>query len=57
MDELKRNPLHYQKKSKQFRTIKISKFPYLIVFEIIEMRVYVYRLISGYRNPKKVFKK
>ncbi len=57
MEQLKKTPLHYQKKNKELRTIKISKFPYLIVFEIIETKVYVYRLISGYKNPKKIFKK
>lgn len=27
MEQLKRTPLHYQKKHKELRTIKISKFP------------------------------
>ena len=57
MEQLKYTPLHYQKKNKELRTIKISRFPYLIVFEIIGSKVYVYRLINGYKNPKKVFMK
>lgn len=57
MEQLKNTPLHYQKKNKQLRTIKISRFPYLLVFEVIGSNVYVYRLINGYKNPKKIFKK
>ncbi|MBK6836194.1 MAG: type II toxin-antitoxin system RelE/ParE family toxin [Bacteroidetes bacterium] len=57
MEQLKHTPLHYQKKNKEFRTIKINRFPYLLVFEIIGAKVYVYRLINAHKNPKTIFKK
>lgn len=56
MQHLGGAPLLYQKKRKQLRTIKLSKFPYLLAFEIIESKVYVYRLSHATRNPKKIFK-
>lgn len=54
---LKTSPLIYQKKRKNLRTVKINKFPYLLVFEVIGSRVYVYRLIYASKNPKKIFKR
>ncbi len=57
MVHLKEAPLLYQKKRKGLRTIKINKFPYLLVFEIIENKIYIFRLTHAKRNPKKVFKK
>jgi hypothetical protein len=57
MVHLKEAPLLYQKKHKGLRTIKINKFPYLLVFEIIESKIYIFRLTHAKRNPKKVFKK
>jgi hypothetical protein len=57
MVHLKEAPLLYQKKHKGLRTIKINKFPYLLVFEIIENKIYIFRLTHAKRNPKKVFKK
>ena len=57
MEHLKESPLLYQKKHKRLRTIKINKFPYLLVFEIIENKIYIFRLTHAKRNPKRVFKK
>jgi hypothetical protein len=57
MEHLKESPLLYQKKHKRLRTIKINKFPYLLVFEIIENKIYIFRLTHAKRNPKKLFKK
>ena len=57
MKNIKEAPLLYQKKNKRLRTIKLNKFPYLLVFEIIESKIYVFRLNNAKRNPKKIFKK
>lgn len=57
MEHIKEAPLLYQKKNKQLRTIKLNKFPYLLVFEIIGNKIYVFRLTHAKRNPRKVFKK
>jgi len=57
MEHIKEAPLLYQKKNKQLRTIKLNKFPYLLVFEIIENKIYIFRLTNAKINPKKVYKK
>ena len=57
MEHIKEAPLLYQKKNKRLRTIKLNKFPYLLVFEIIDNKIYVFKLTHAKRNPKKVFKK
>lgn len=57
MEHLKEAPLLYQKKNKRLRTIKLNKFPYLLVFEIIGNKIYLFRLANAKRNPKKIFKK
>jgi len=57
MEHIKEAPLLYQKKNKRLRTIKLNKFPYLLVFEIIGNKIYLFRLANAKRNPKKIFKK
>jgi hypothetical protein len=57
VEYLKNNPLHFQKKHKQLRSIKIDRFPYLIIYEIVKNNVFVYRLIQAQMQPRKIFKK
>jgi hypothetical protein len=57
VESLKRNPFLFQKKNKYLRTVKISGFPYLVVYEIVKSNVYVYRLIEAQRHPKKILKR
>jgi len=54
MEHIKEAPLLYQKKNKRLRTIKLNKFPYLLVFEIIGNKIYLFRLANAKRNPKKI---
>jgi plasmid stabilization system protein ParE len=56
MQHLGEAPLLYQKKHKSLRTIKLTKFPYVLAFEIIEQKIYIYRLTHARRHPKKIFK-
>lgn len=57
MLDLKKSPLLYQKKHKQLRTIKVNKFPYLLVFEVIENKIYIYRLTHTKKHPTKTYKR
>ena len=57
MKQLKQTPLLFQIKHQQLRSIKMQRFPYLLIFEVIDNKVFVYRLIQGQKNPKKIFKK
>ena len=54
---LKVSPLLFQKKHKQFRSIQLKYFPYVLIYEIEGMEIYVYRLSHSHRNPKKIFKR
>ena len=56
MVQLKKTPEIYQRKHKQFRTIPMNAFPYLLVYEIQDNKLIIYRLIHGKRNPKTIFK-
>lgn len=57
MEQLKEAPLLYPKKHKRLRTIKINKFPYLLVFEIIGDKIYIFRLTHAKRKPKRIYRK
>lgn len=57
MEHIKAAPLIYQKKNKHLRTIKLNKFPYLLVFEIIGNTIYVFKLTHARKNPKKIYNK
>ena len=57
MKQLKQTPLMFQIKQQQLRSIKLQRFPYLLIFEVIENKVFVYRLIQAQKNPKQIFKK
>jgi plasmid stabilization system protein ParE len=54
---IQKDPQVYSKKYKEFRQALISKFPYLIIFEILENKVIVYAVIHGKRKPSLRFKR
>jgi len=39
------------------RDVKVDRFPYVIIFEIIEDAVYVYSVHNTYRHPKRRLRK
>ena len=57
MKQLQQNPLMFQKKQKQLRSIKFQRFPHLLIFEVIENKILIYRVVQGQKNPKQIFKK
>lgn len=56
MQHIGQAPLLYQKKQKSLRTIRLTRFPYILVFEIIKQKIYIYRMIHAQRQPKKIFR-
>jgi plasmid stabilization system protein ParE len=58
-DDLTGHPQHYGYIDNQgiIRDVKIDRFPYVIVFEIIEERVIVYAIHNTYRHPKRKLKR
>ncbi len=57
MAQIKKAPLMFQKKHKQLRSIKMQRFPYLLIFEVQDNKVTVYRLIQAKKSYRKIFKK
>lgn len=56
LNDISRHPKLYPEKYKQFRQALIKPFPYLIIFEIIQSKIIVYKVILAKRNPKKFYK-
>lgn len=54
-DKIEKEPLHYALIKKQYRQIGLTKFPYVIVFEIIEKHVIAYCVFHTSRSPRKKF--
>lgn len=52
-DRITKNPLHYPLKSNQFREAYIQKFPYIIIYEIIDNEIVVFSVFNTHQNPKK----
>jgi len=57
LKRLQTDPEIYQKKKKNLRQAMLERFPFLVVFEIIESTVVVYRFIHVRRNVKKRYPK
>lgn len=55
------NPSHYsyinEDPQKVLRDIKLSRFPYVLVFEIIDQEVIVYAVHSTYTDPENKLRK
>jgi hypothetical protein len=52
-----KNPEGYEKKYKNFRQSLLNRFPYLVLFEIDENHIVIYRFINARRHPKKRYTK
>jgi hypothetical protein len=48
-----KNPLHYPLKSNQFREAYIQKFPYVIIYEIVENEIVVFSVFNTHQNPQR----
>ena len=52
-DRIIKNPLQYSLKSNQFREAYIQKFPYVIIYAIIDNEVVVFSVFNTHQNPAK----
>lgn len=50
-------PEGFQKQKKNFRQILLNRFPYLIIFEVVNYEIFIYRLLNTSRHPKKRYMK
>ncbi len=54
---LKINPLGYQIKYQNYRTIIVWPFPYVLVYEVIEYEIIIYQFFMSTQDIAKRFKK
>ncbi|HEY9184680.1 MAG TPA: type II toxin-antitoxin system RelE/ParE family toxin [Salegentibacter sp.] len=52
---IKNYPFHFSEKRKPFREAVIKRFPYLIIYEVLENEVIVYSVFNTWQNPKSKF--
>ena len=53
LDRIQIYPEHFYIKRKPYREAFIKKFPYLIIYELIENKVIVFSVFNTWQNPKK----
>lgn len=52
LERISQNPKHFAVKKKNYHEAYIKKFPYLIIFEIEEKKVFVYSVFNTSQNPQ-----
>ena len=52
VDKLKTNPYLFKRKYKHYREAIYAKYPYFIVYEIIEKTIIIHSFFHANRNPK-----
>ncbi|MCS3867118.1 plasmid stabilization system protein ParE [Chryseobacterium ginsenosidimutans] len=52
-DRISKNPFHYSLKSNQFREAYIQKFPYVIIYQIIESEIIIFSVFNTHQNPQR----
>jgi plasmid stabilization system protein ParE len=53
LERVQQYPEHYQIRRKPYREAFIKDFPYLIIYEIEEVKVIVYAVFNTWKNPNK----
>ncbi len=56
-DKIEVWPISYNIIRKDFRQIVLKRFPFVIVYKIVQERVVVYSVFHTSRNPRKKFRK
>jgi len=56
-EKLKVNPQFFRNYVEDFRRILFDKFPYLVIFKIIENRIVIFAITYGGKDPEAIFKK
>ena len=56
-DKIEVWPISYNIIRKDFRQIVLKRFPFVIVYKIVQERVVVYSVFHNSRNPRKKFRK
>ena len=48
---IKHYPFHFSVKRKPFREAVVKRFPYIIIFEVLENEVIVYSVFNTWQDP------
>ena len=51
------NPKHYRCVAKEYRQTKVNIFPYVIIYELINNKIVIFRIFHTSKNPKHKFVK
>lgn len=54
--KLEAQPAFYRKLKKNYRQMRLKRFPYVVVYEIMKTKVVVFAVFHTSRNPKRKFK-
>lgn len=57
VQDILESPEGFQKQRKNFRQILLKNFPYIIVYEILDSDIIIYRFINAKKHPKKRYTK
>ena len=50
---IKNYPFHFSEKRKPFREAVVKRFPYIIIYEVLESEVIVYSVFNSWQDPAK----
>ena len=53
LSRIQNNPLHYPLKNGKLREAYIQKFPFVIIYEIVENEILVFAVFNTHQNPTK----
>jgi plasmid stabilization system protein ParE len=53
-EKLKAKPRYYKFYVEDFRRILLEKFPYLVIYKVIEEQVIIYAIVYSGRDPKTI---
>ncbi|CAL65059.1 type II toxin-antitoxin system RelE/ParE family toxin [Christiangramia forsetii] len=52
-DRIQSEPFHFPEKRKPYREAFIKRFPYIIVYEIVEKSIIIYAIFNTWQDPDK----
>ena len=49
--QIAKSPLRYPKKYNAFRELQMRKFPFVVIFQLMDTQIVIYSVFNTYRNP------
>ncbi|WP_294285940.1 type II toxin-antitoxin system RelE/ParE family toxin [uncultured Chryseobacterium sp.] len=51
--QIQNNPKHFQIKGSKYREAYLRKFPYIIIFDMVDDRVIILSVFNAHQNPER----